>query len=364
MVQAGNGDVVGHAQHAHDTGSAPVLRQQGDALLDGVGRAMDLDLLALVGNLALGVGTNAEHAFHQLGTLSAHQAGHAQNLALVQLKAAVAEAAGVNGGKVLHLQHHFVAGLVLTHGVQVGQLTTHHLGDDKVGGQALAVPGADVLAIAHDGHFVGNAQDLVHLMADVDDGNAFLFQIINDAEQRLNLVGSQRRGGLVQNQHLAVGADSLGDFHRLHLRHAQLAQLLLGVEVHAHPLQQGGGVLIHFFMIHHREGTEFLGGIAAKIDVFCHTAGGHGLKLLVHHGDALAQRVQGIGDVHLLALVVDLALIHLVNAEHTFHQRGLACAVFAHQRMHMSGLQLELGMVQRLHTREGFDHAFHLQAVL
>ena len=94
----------------------------------------------------------------------------------------------MDGGEVFHLHHDLVGGVVLQRGIQVGQLTADHLGDDLLLGHAGHVPLADVMAIAHDGDFVRDHLDLVHLVADVDQSNALLLQLPHDAEQALDLV--------------------------------------------------------------------------------------------------------------------------------------------------------------------------------
>ena len=75
------------------------------------------------------------------------------------------------------------------------------------------------------------------------------------------------------------------------------------------------------------------------------------------------QYIQRGGDGYLLPLVFDLALVHLVNAEHTFHQSGLTGAVFAHQSHDFAGTEFQLCMIQGFDTGEGLDHAFHYQTV-
>lgn len=60
---------------------------------------------------------------------------------------------------------------------------------------------------------------------------------------------------------------------------------------------------------------------------------------------------------------IDLALIHLVNAEHAFHQGGLTGTVLAHQGHDFAGAKLQLRVVQRFHAGEGLYHAFHYQTV-
>ena len=269
----------------------------------------------------------------------------------------------MDGGKVLHLHHDLIGGVIFQRGIQIGQLTADHLGDDLLFGHVGDVPLADVVAVTHDGDFVGDDLDLVHLMADVDQSDALLLQLVHDAEQRLDFVRGQRGGRLVQDQHLAVCGDGLCDFHHLHLCDAQAAQLCVGVDVQLQLFQQVIGIFIHLGMVHDGDGTSLLGGIAAQPDVLCHGAGRDGLQLLMHHCDAAVQCIQRGGDVDLLAFVLDLALIHLVNAEHAFHQGGLTGTVLAHQGHDFAGAELQLRVVQRFHAGEGLYHAFHYQTV-
>ena len=229
-------------------------------MLDGVAGLLDGDFLTLDPHLTGGVSAQAENAFHQLSALCAHQAGHAQDLALLQLEAAVAERARMDGGEVFHLHHDLVGGVVLQRGIQVGQLTTDHLGDDLLFGHIGDVPLADIMAVTHDGDFVGNDLDLVHLMADVDQSDALLLQLVHDAEQGLDFVRSQRGSRLVQDQHLAVCGNSLCNFHHLHLCDAQAAQLRVGLDVQLELFQQFIGIFIHLGVVHDGDGASFLVG--------------------------------------------------------------------------------------------------------
>ena len=74
----------------------------------------------------------------------------------------------IDGSEILHLENRFARHVVALR-EQVAQLTANHLGNDLVRSQFLRVPCADVVAVAHDGHFVGDAQNFVHLVADIDD---------------------------------------------------------------------------------------------------------------------------------------------------------------------------------------------------
>ena len=84
----------------------------------------------------------------------------------------------------------------------------------------------------------------------------------------------------------------------------------------------------------------------------------------MHHGDAAFQSVQRGGDGDLLSFVLDLAFVHLVNAEHTFHQGGLAGAVLAHQGHDRAGAELKPGMIQSFDAGKDLDDVSHDQTVL
>ena len=269
----------------------------------------------------------------------------------------------MDGGEVFHLHHDLVGGVVLQRGIQVGQFATDHLGDDLLFGHVGDIPLTDIMTITHDGDFVGNDLDLVHLMADVDQSDALLFQLVHDAEQGLDFVRSQRGSRLVQDQHLAVCGNSLCNFHHLHLGNAQAAQLCVGIDLQLQLLQQCIGIGIHFTVVHNGDGANLFGGVAAQPDILSHGTGRDGLQLLMHHGNAAAQCFQRVRNNDLFSLVFDLALVHLVNAEHALHQGGLTGTVLAHQGHHFTGAELQLRVVQRFYAGEGLDHAFHYQTV-
>ena len=116
-------------------------------------------------------------------------------------------------------------------------------------------------------------------------------------------------------------------------------------------------------MINDSDRADLLGGIAAHVDVLTDTALRDGLQLLVDHGNAPVQGIQGAFDLNRLPFIDDLAFVHMINAEHTFHQSGLAGAVFAHQGMDSTGAKLKLCVVQRLNAGEGLDNATHFQTI-
>ena len=122
-----------------------------------------------------------EQAFHQLCTLCTHQACHTEDLTLLKLKRYMAETFRIDGGEIFHFEHHFTR-YILTRRIQLGKFTANHLGDDEIRGQVFGRPGSDILAVPHDRNFITDAQDLIHLVTDIDNGHAFAAQLIDDGK--------------------------------------------------------------------------------------------------------------------------------------------------------------------------------------
>ena len=108
--------------------------------------------------------------------------------------------------------------------VQAHRPAHHHLGEFLgigVGG----VDGADVLALAEDGHPVGEGHDLVELVGDDDDGLAVSAHVAQDGEELFRSPGGKDGGGLIQNEDVRPPVEHLEDLHRLLLRHRHVVDL-------------------------------------------------------------------------------------------------------------------------------------------
>ena len=70
-------------------------------------------------------------------------------------------------------------------------------------------------------------------------------------------------------------------------------------------------------------------------------------EVLVHHADAVLDRRLGRAELGRLAVDPDLALVRLVEAVDDVHQRRLAGAVLAEQRVHLALAQVEVDAVVR-----------------
>ena len=77
--------------------------------------------------------------------------------------------------------------------------------------------------VPHDGDIIGDGEDLLHLVGDIDDAAAALPQGADDAKEVSHLLLGQRRGRFIQHNDLGVVGDRLGDLCHLPLRHRHFA---------------------------------------------------------------------------------------------------------------------------------------------
>ena len=101
----------------------------------------------------------------------------------------------------------------------------------------------------------------------------------------------------------------------------------------------------------------------AHDDVVEHREALHQLEVLVHHADAQIVGVVGVVDGHDLAVLADLPLLRLVQAEQNAHQRGFARAVFAQQGVDLTAAQLQGDVVIGDDARESLRYMEHLNDI-
>ena len=163
---------------------------------------------------------------------------------------------------------------------------------------------ADRLPVAHDGDLVGDAEQLVEPVGDVDDGDARRGQPADDREQHLDLGVGQDRRRLVQDEHGRLAGQRLGDRHLLLLGDRERADRHRGVAGgQAEQLEQLDdlGVLLG------PGDPAAPADLPAGEDVLRDRELGEQLRLLVHGRDAQGHGVAGRADRDRPALELDRA---------------------------------------------------------
>ena len=231
----------------------------------------------------------------------------------------------------------------------------HEVGQVLAGG-ALGVQRLDGLAVAQDGHLVGDAHDLAHLVRDEDDRLALGGEGVDDVEQALDLDVGEDGGGLVENDEVRAADEHLHDLHALLHADGHLGDLLVKVHLEAVAVCE----LLDLLLV---SGAVELGAraLGSKDDVL---EAGHGLdqhEVLVHHADAQGHRVGGALDPHLFAAVEDLAVRGLVETHEDVHERGLASAVLAQQGVDLSLVNHEVHVPVGVLGTEALADVLHPQ---
>ncbi len=109
----------------------------------------------------------------------------------------------------------------------------HQLGEFAGAGLARR-PCRDDFAAAHDGHVVGDVEDLAQLVGDEDDRLALGPQLAEDGEELVGLGGCQHTRWLVEDQDLGAAIERLENFHPL--LEADRQRLDHGVRVDRQPV--------------------------------------------------------------------------------------------------------------------------------
>src|SRR5699024_6832983 len=140
---------------------------------------------------------------------------------------------------------------------------------------------------------VAEPGDLVEVVGDKHHAHALGLEVLDDAEQGVDLPPGERGGGLVEDEQAGVLGESLGDLDQLLAGDAELADGPVEVDVQADLLQRLGGDAVHGAAVEHAQPL----GCATQGDVLGDAELGHQVQLLVDGGDAVALGGPDVGQL-------------------------------------------------------------------
>ena len=132
------------------------------------------------------------------------------------------------------------------------QGTADHHGDDLIHIQPFQRLGGDPLTVAQNSDLVAQLENLFHLVRDINNAAAAIFQLANNGEQVVHLFLGQRRGRLVHDDDFGVIGERLGDFDHLHLRNRKRSHFVARIDIDIQLVENRFGIAIHFFLIDER----------------------------------------------------------------------------------------------------------------
>src|SRR5438067_9830907 len=285
---------------------------------------MDADAFALDVDLAGdATGPRAEDAHQEFATARAHKARDAEHLAAPNLEADVPDqklAAHVRvfDGHVSNLEGHFAA-LMYGFREDVADLSTDHARDDARLVERDGRVRADGATVAQDRDAVGDSEDLVELMRDVDHADAARAQFVNYAEESFDLGVCERGGRLVQHEYARLLRESLRYLDELLLPDAEVADGRARVEFEVQLVEKFLRAAVEFFPAYDAEAAR----LSTEEDVLADGEALDERKLLEDYGDACVLGVADARELPHLSVNHHLAAVRAerIDAAQDFHQR-------------------------------------------
>ena len=227
---------------------------------------------------------------------------------------------------------------------RVGELGRRGLG---------GIEGRDHLAAPHHRHAVGQAHDLAQLVGDEDDRLVLALEHPQHLEQLVGLGRRQHRGRLVEHQNLRAAHQRFEDLDPLLQADRQFADDRVGIDLEAVFAPELGEPLAD----QARAFGEQRAALGAEHDVFEHAERRNQHEVLMHHADAVADRLARRADPDRLAVDADFAGVGLVEAVENRHQRRLAGPVLADDAVDDAALDDEIDVIVGVNRAEALVDA-------
>lgn len=179
VLQHGDLHVFENVEDEQTAGVLAILGEKRHPVTDRLVGAVDHDLFPVDRDRARARRRDPEERLGDVGAAGSDEAGNAEDLAGAHIEGDVVEDAVER--QVLHRQHH-VADRHLLLREHLGDFTSDHHADDVVAGDLVREVGADIFAVAEHRELVGDLEQLVHLVGDVDDADTLRAQVTDDLE--------------------------------------------------------------------------------------------------------------------------------------------------------------------------------------
>ncbi len=193
-----------------------------------------------------------------------------------------------------------------------------------------------------------------------DDGRTAACQRLHRRQQALGFAVGQHRSGLVEDQDARTCEQHLQDLDALLFGDRQALGALPRIDVEAELVGLGADLRL--------ERAEPLAMAAftrcermPEQDVLGHGERLHQLEVLVHHADVVPRRIARAIEPHRVVVDQHVARLRRIEPGRDVHQRRLAGAVLAEQRVHLAPARIEVRVDQRLEAVEGLADAGELQ---
>ena len=223
----------------------------------------------------------------------------------------------------------------------------HRVGELGRGGRG-GFESRDDFAAPHHRDAIRQAHDLAQLVRDEDDRLVLRFQHPQHGEQLVRFGRREHRGRLVEHQDFGAAHERLQDFDALLQPDREFAHDRVGIDLERVFL----GQMRELHAYRRRAAGEQRAALGAEHDVFEHAERRHQHEMLMHHADAVADRLLRGADANGFAVDADLAGVRLVEAVEDRHQRRFSGAVLADDAVNDPALDDEIDVLVGAHGAE------------
>ena len=220
-------------------------------------------------------------------------------------------------------------------------------------------PGVDEPPVAQDADLVGQLDDFLQSMRNVNDGQALEAKLTDDLEQPDGLPLAQRRGRFVHDDDGGLATQRLEDLDDLAVTGGQVLHPCRRIEVELVLFSQPTGLGGHL-LVADRPGQRAF-RLGPEKDVLGYRQMLGQVQLLVDHRDARFDCLSGIGQRPWLPVNLDGPGIGLIHPGHDLHERGFARPVFPDQGVNDAGPRQEADVTEGLHRPKALRDSLHAQ---
>ncbi len=238
---------------------------------------------------------------------------------------------------------------------EVAHLPPHQQRDDLVRGQVPLLQPADVLAVAKDDDPGADLGDLVQAVAHVEHRDVLGLQGADDLEELFDLVGIQRGGRLVEDDHRAGLGGGPDDLDTLLLGDGEIVHEGGQRQIDAEPCGDLPGAL-QDRPLPDPEREPGQARLASEHQVLGDGQVVGQRAVLVDCRDACGDRVTRLGEVDFGAPNLDRAVFGDVDAGQHLDQGGLSSPVLAEEADDLPRMQRDLHVVEGGDIGEDLGH--------
>ena len=228
-----------------------------------------------------------------------------------------------------------------------------HMADDEGNRGFGSAEGRDTLAVAEHGDPVGDGEDLLEFVRNIDAGSSSSAEAAQMAEEAGGFLAGERGGGFVEDEDAGIFVDGADDLDELFLTDAQCTHGCFGREGESEIGQKGGGAAVEFRPIDPQATPRS----PPQEDIFSDAQLIDEGKFLGDDGDpgrgGVTNGVKGDD----AAVDEEFALVGSVrmNAGEKLDERRFTGAIFSAEGVNFSGEKFEIDAIERDDPGEVLD---------